>query len=120
MSLNTTIEALTFYTPMSSSISSKYTYCIKNRKLYKLDLIARTTAANATAAAARTISEVVARVQLLELTQLQVQLDIANALCNIAENLGCSVSSVALLLLRVGPDLVPWDLDLADDDNKEE
>ncbi|KPM33869.1 hypothetical protein AK830_g12702, partial [Neonectria ditissima] len=81
---------------------------------------ARTAAADAAAAAARTASEVAARAQLLELTQLQVQLDIANALRNIAENLGRGVSGAASLPLRVGPDSVPRDLDLAVDDDEEE
>ncbi|KPM33886.1 hypothetical protein AK830_g12687 [Neonectria ditissima] len=136
---NAVMEAPTSCAPVSSSASSKCACCVKNGKPCELGLPetkaeyqdlalkfgdknarARTAAADAAATAARTASEVVARVQLLELTQLQVQLDIANALRNIAENLGRGVSGAASLPLRVGPDSVPWDLDLAVDDDEEE
>ncbi|KPM39525.1 hypothetical protein AK830_g7058 [Neonectria ditissima] len=107
---NTVMEAPTSYAPVSGSASSKCTYCMKNGKpceplkFRDKNAQACTAAADAAAAAARTASE----------------LDIANAFCNIAENLGRGVSGAALLLLRVGPDSVPRDLDLAVDDDEEE
>ncbi|KPM33943.1 hypothetical protein AK830_g12629 [Neonectria ditissima] len=99
---NTAIEALTSYAPVSGSTSSKCAYCVKNRKLYELlkfsdkNAQAHTAAADAAATTAHTASEVVAL------------------------NLVYSASNAVSLPARIGPNSVPWDLDLADDDNEEE
>ncbi|KAF7557890.1 hypothetical protein G7Z17_g272 [Cylindrodendrum hubeiense] len=86
---------------------------------------ARNAAADAAAATAREASDVTARAQLMEVTNLQVQIDIANHLRCLTQQLmsqtrGSAIPAPLMLPVRVGLEAMPAELGLAVDEEEEE